>query len=116
MKVINYKDVPAETIEENARGVSIRWVITEDMGAKNFVMRHFEISPDGYTPLHSHDWEHEVFILDGNGIIVGDVTEKSFGRGDVIFVPGNELHQFKNSGDKPLSLLCLIPSKEKCNL
>ena len=116
MKVINYRDVRPETIEEGARGVQIRWVITEDMGAENFAMRHFEISPDGFTPLHSHDWEHEVFILNGNGIIVGDGTEKPFGQGDVIFVPANETHQFKNSGDEPLSLLCLIPSKERCNL
>ncbi len=116
MKLINYKDVPQVTIEEGARGVQIRWIITEEMGAKNFAMRHFEIAPDGFTPLHSHDWEHEVFILNGSGIIVGDVTERSFSEGDVIFVPENETHQFKNSGDKPLSLLCLIPSKERCNL
>ncbi len=116
MKVINYKDVPPVTIEEGARGVQIRWIITEEMGAKNFAMRHFEIAPDGFTPLHSHDWEHEEFILNGSGIIVGDGTEKSFGQGDVIFVPENETHQFTNSGDKPLSLLCLIPSKERCNL
>lgn len=116
MKVINYKDVPTETIEEGARDVQIRWIITEEMGAKNFVMRHFEILPDGHTPLHTHDWEHEVFILNGDGIIVGNNIEKPFGKGDAIFVHANELHQFRNSGDKPLSLLCLIPSKDGCNL
>ena len=109
MKLINYKDIPQVTIEEGARGVQIRWIITEEMGAKNFAMRHFEIAPDGFTPLHSHDWEHEVFILNGSGLIVGDVTERSFGQGDVIFVHENETHQFKISGYKPLSLLCLIP-------
>jgi quercetin dioxygenase-like cupin family protein len=116
MKVINYKNVPPETIEEGARGVQIRYVITEDMGAENFAMRHFEISPDGFTPLHSHVWEHEVFILSGSGTVVGDGTEKPFGQGDAIFVPANETHQFKNSGKESLSLLCLIPSKERCNL
>ncbi len=116
MKVLNYRDVPPETIEEGAHGVQIRRVITEEMGAENFAMRHFEITPDGFTPLHSHDWEHEVFILNGNGIIVGEWAEKPFGQGDVIFVPANETHQFKNSGDELLSLLCLIPSKERCNL
>ncbi len=99
MKVINYKDVPVETITEDACGVSIRRVITEGMGANNFVMRHFEVLSDGYTPLHTHEREHEVFILDGNGIFVGDAAEKPFGQ-----------------GDKTLSLLCLIPSKGKCNL
>ena len=115
MELLNYKDVTPETVTEGASGVQIRWVINEDMGARNFVMRHFEIMPDGYTPLHKHDWEHEIFILSGAGKIVGDNSEKPFGPGDVIFVPGNELHQFRNTGEAPLTLLCLIPSKERCN-
>ena len=116
MELLNFKDVAPETVIEGASGVQIRWIITEDMGARNFVMRHFEISPGGYTPLHKHEWEHEIFILSGTGKFVGDDDEKPFGPGNVIFVPGNELHQFKNSGDSPLALLCLVPSKEKCNL
>ena len=116
MKLLNYKDVKPETIDEDARGVQIRWIITEDMGARNFVMRHFEISPNGYTPLHTHNWEHEIFIISGTGKVVGDNTEKSFVPGDVIFVPGNELHQFRNTGEESLTMLCLIPSKDKCNL
>lgn len=116
MEILNYKDVVPETVGEGASGVQIRWIITEDMGARNFVMRHFEIMPDGYTPLHKHVWEHEVFILSGVGKVVGDNTERSFGTGDVIFVLGNELHQFKNTGNGPLTLLCLIPSKDRCNL
>lgn len=39
------------------------------MGAENFAMRLFEIQPRGYSPLHQHDWEHEVFILEGKGAV-----------------------------------------------
>lgn len=116
MKVSNYKDTPAETAEGGAMGVKIRWVITEDMGAKNFVMRHFEITPKGFTPLHKHEWEHEVFVLSGKGAVTGGDENKELKQGDVIFIPGNEIHQFKNTGNEPLTLLCLIPSKDKCSL
>ena len=116
MKVIHYTDVQAEEVEQGAKGVRIRWIITEATGARNFVMRHFEIAPGGYTPHHAHGWEHEVFILEGQGAIKGDEGEKPFIKGDVIFLPPGERHQFLNTGTAPLQLLCLIPSKDKCAL
>jgi quercetin dioxygenase-like cupin family protein len=116
MKVIRYTDVKAEEVEEGAKGVRIRWIITESTGARNFVMRHFEIAPGGYTPHHAHAWEHEVFVLEGQGVVAGGEQEKAFRKGDVIFLPPGERHQFRNTGKTPLQFLCLIPSKDKCNL
>jgi quercetin dioxygenase-like cupin family protein len=123
MRHINFKNVPAEEVEEGAQGVSIRWLIRDVDGAKNFFMRHFEIAPGGHTPRHSHPWEHEVFILEGNGVVLGAEGEKEFSPGDVIFVPAGEEHQFRNpslpgseTGEKPVAFLCLIPSKENCIL
>ena len=116
MNKLHYTDVPAEDVEEGAEGVKIRWIITEDMGAPNFVMRHFEIAPGGHTPLHRHAWEHEVFILGGDGVVVSDQGEVPLNAGDVVFMPGEEQHQFRCTGSDPLALLCLIPSKDKCSL
>ena len=116
MKVQNYRDIPAQEVEEGASGVKIRWLITEDMGAPNFVMRHFEIAPGGHTPLHTHSWEHEVFILSGKDVLKDGPDDRPFGAGDVIFVGGDEEHQFRNTGDEALTLLCLIPSRDKCAL
>jgi quercetin dioxygenase-like cupin family protein len=87
----------------------VRWLITKEIGAKNFAMRLFEMEPGGYSPLHSHPWEHEVFILEGEGLVVGEGKEKRFRPGDVIFIPPNEKHQFKNSDEKTVKFLCLIP-------
>jgi len=116
MHRFSYKDVRAEEVEEGAKGVKIRWLITEETGAPNFQMRHFEIAPEGYTPFHEHPWEHEVFILSGEGAVRGDEGDAAFGPGDVIFMPGGEKHQFRCTGDEPIALLCLIPSKDKCTL
>jgi len=113
MKIFHYRDVEAKDAEEGASKLKVRWLITKDMGAENFAMRFFEMDPEGYSPFHSHAWEHEVFILEGEGIVVGGGEERKFRTGDVIFVPPNETHQFKNTGETTVKFLCLIPYMQK---
>jgi len=113
-KVFHYDFIQAEPVEmEGAFKVRIRWLITKDMGAKNFAMRIFEVESDGYSPLHKHPWEHEVFILDGSGQLFDGKTATPFNAGDVVFVPPDEMHQFKNDGKAVLRFICLIPYIEK---
>lgn len=116
MKLQNYKEIEASQVEEGASGVKIRVVISEKDGAENFIMRVFEIEPEGYTPFHEHPWEHEVFVLRGKGVVISENKEKIIKEGDVIFIPSNEKHQFKNNQDNILEIICLIPSQQKCNL
>ena len=98
--------------EPGINGVKMRRVIAEKEGAENFVMRVFEVAPGGNTPLHTHDWEHEVFILRGTAIVVGESGEHSAQKGDVVFVPGGEKHQFRNPGEDILEFICVIPMKK----
>ena len=114
MKHVNYRDVPAEDAGAGTKDAKIRWIITEKDGAPRFIMRHFEIAPGGYTPLHEHAWEHELFIISGTGTVVGGEREEPFKPGDAIFMPGGEKHQFKNTGKETVTMLCLIPAREKC--
>jgi quercetin dioxygenase-like cupin family protein len=109
LKYLNYKDVRAEEAKEGASKVKVRWLITKEMGAKNFAMRLFEVDQEGFTPLHSHPWEHEVFILQGKALVRGGEDEKCLKKGDAIFIPPNEKHQFINIGRGRLVFLCLIP-------
>lgn len=113
MVIQDYKDVEVMIPEEQGvSGVKMRRVIAEKEGAENFVMRVFEIEPGGNTPLHTHDWEHEVFVLNGTGIVVAPSGEHEVKSGDVIFVPGGEEHQFRNESDDALEFICLIPMKK----
>ncbi|MFO7677813.1 MAG: cupin domain-containing protein [Thermoplasmatota archaeon] len=113
MKHIHYSNVGLETLKETGiKDVKIRWLISEKDGANNFAMRLFEIQPNGYTPLHQHDWEHEVFIVEGNGVANDNTKEIPFRQGDVFFIPSLQWHQFKNTGNTTLKVLCLIPYKK----
>ncbi len=109
-KALHYSEVkPDEMHVSGAKGVKIRWLITKEDGADNFAMRYFEMAPEGHSPHHSHDWEHEVFILEGEcSIICGD-QRKKVGPGYVIFIPPDVMHQFRNEGGKVLKFLCLVP-------
>lgn len=109
MIIIDPESVPAETVTmEGVKGTKIQWLIDNTI-APNFAMRRFIIEPDGIIPLHNHPYEHEVYILLGKGVGVASDGERELKQGDVIFVPPDEQHGWKNTGNGPLVLLCFIP-------
>jgi quercetin dioxygenase-like cupin family protein len=109
MDVFHYTDVQAKDAEGGSNNLTARWPITKERGAKNFAMRLFEMQSGGNSPLHSHNWEYEVFILEGEGVVAGGKEEKPFKTGDAIFIPANETHQLRNTGSKVCKFLCLVP-------
>jgi quercetin dioxygenase-like cupin family protein len=100
---------------EGAAGARMRMLVGPAENASVFHMRHFEVDPGGYTPHHQHDYEHEILILKGQGEASSEAGDRSFKAGDVIWVPPNEKHQFRNTGDTPLEFICLIPAPRDCS-
>ena len=114
MKHVHCEDVPLEDVNvEGASQVQVRWLISDEDGAGNFFMRQFEVQPGGNTPEHGHDWEHEVYILDGEGSVLRDGEREQFSPGDVIFCPAGEHHAFYADRGQKVVFLCLIPAKGK---
>ncbi len=110
MLIINPQQIGAEPVQtEGAEGVTCRLLIGREHGAPHFAMRQFTIAADGHTPLHRHDYEHEVFVLCGKGLVRSGDTYRAIHAGDVVFMPANELHQFKNVGMEALEFICLVP-------
>ncbi len=87
-----------------------RILIGPKEGARNFVMRLFTVGAGGCSPYHTHDWEHEVFILSGEGTVKSDSGSTLVSAGDFVYVPPNEEHQFLNTGPGPFEFLCLVPA------
>ena len=110
MKVVHFEQVAAAPVEmDGAAGCMIRCLVGEPDGAPSFSMRQFEVAPGGHTPRHTHGYEHEVFILEGSGVVLEGYREHPLRAGSVVYVPPNALHQFRNTGAGPLKFLCLIP-------
>ncbi|MCK4308238.1 cupin domain-containing protein [candidate division WOR-3 bacterium] len=110
MRVSSSLDIKVEQVKmEGAKGATVRWLISQVDGAPNFAMRMFELEPEGYSPLHTHPYEHEAYILEGEGVLVYEGKEYKFKKDYCVFVPPDKLHQFKNTGTTSLKFLCLIP-------
>jgi len=102
-----------EVTDQGADNVKIKIVLGDAEGAPNFIMRLFEIGPGGNTPRHSHNWEHEVYVLEGNGIAFANGKDTQVEPGDALLIPPNEEHQFRNNSKEPFQFICLIPKKQR---
>lgn len=111
MRIKHHTDAPiTEVTMEGVAGCRVRSLVGDAEQAPNFAMREFEVAPGGHTPKHFHDYEHEVFVLRGSGVIVDGDDERPLSAGDVVFIAPNDVHQFRNTGNEPMRFLCLIPN------
>ncbi len=99
MKVSHYLDIKPK---EEVPGAAMREVITAADGAPNFTMRVIEVKPGASTPYHNHPWEHEVFVLAGEGVVKGGQKETRIKQGSIVFIPPDEQHNFTSSSEEPL--------------
>lgn len=108
MQVKNYREIRAEPVVEEP-GVSVRWLVSELDEEPEFAMRIYELQPAAATTSHVHGWEHQVFIVDGQGKVKGEGREYLLRTGDVVYVPPLERHSFHNTGDEVLCFVMVFP-------
>ena len=104
-------DVPLQDVTmDGARDVKVRVVFGPDDKAPTFAMRIFELAPGGHTPFHTHPFEHEAVVLEGDIAAVSESGETPLDQGDMLLIAADETHQFKNrSKTNPASFMCLVP-------
>ena len=105
------QNIPRTTVTmPGAAGAQMQMLCGPDDGCPNFAMRKFTVAPGGYTPRHQHDYEQEILILAGEGAAFGNGREQPVKAGDALYVPANELHQFRNTGAAALEFICMVPA------
>lgn len=107
MWVRDSSEVTPEVVRE---GIRIRWLITDKDGAPNFAMRLIEIDPGVVFAPHMHPYEHEIYVLEGRGVLTdaeGDVGIMEPGK--FVLVEPNVLHGYRNIGDETWRFICVIP-------
>ena len=109
------ESTPATPITiDGVKDVTMRVLVGRGDGAPTFALRHFTVEPGGYTPRHSHDYEHEVVIVGGSGEVEYGGETHPIREGDVLFVEPNVVHQFRSAADESLAFLCLVPISFDC--
>ncbi len=105
--VKNFIEALEEPVEmEGAKNAFIRWLIK----GPNFHLRYFRIAKGGNSPRHSHNYEHEIFVLKGDGKIFIDGEDYLISNNFFVYVPPNKEHQIINIGETDLEFLCVIPN------
>lgn len=115
MYVINYHERDLEDVSlAGTEQTKVRWLIGKRTGARTYSMRMFEIAPGGIIPLHQHEEEHQIFVLEGKAKVLG-MSEETYAKvDDVVFIPPNELHGYDNTdGKEPFRFICVIPLLDK---
>lgn len=116
MLIRSWNDVASRGYDsDGATGVKVRVLLGKDEGAPRFILSLYEVEPGGHTPFQATVWEHEIFVLEGLGIVKDREAEHPVGPGDAVLVHPGELHQVR-AGGEPLRFLCLAPRVDRLEI
>ena len=110
---LRWQDVPVRAYgpeNSGAEGATRQVLIGMEDNSPHFHMRYFAVQPGGHTSLDRHAHDHGVYVLHGQARLRLGKDEHELKAGDVVYIPGDEVHQFFTSGDKPFGFLCVVPA------
>ncbi|MYT74217.1 MULTISPECIES: cupin domain-containing protein [unclassified Streptomyces] len=86
-------------------------ITTASAAGENRITSGISVYPVGSgAPLHSHNCDEHVTILDGEAEVVVDGEVTKLERHDTTYVPSPVPHLFRNVGDTPLRILWVYSS------
>ncbi len=108
MKVVHCEQIEAVPVPvEGAANCRMRCLIGPDDAAPSFSMRLFEVAPGGHTAKHVHAHEHEVFVLEGQGVALEGDREHPLGPGSVVYVAAERPAPIPQHGRRPAEVSVL---------
>ena len=84
-------------------------LIGREDGARKTAMHELIIGKGGYSTMHRHEWDHQLVVTEGSGIVILDGKKFPLRPGVVFLVQSNEMHQFLQRGKGPLHFLTVTP-------
>ena len=108
---VNANTVPVEDLaKKGAEKAKVRYLIDERHESNRFALRQYTVEKGGHTPLDQHEYEHQVYVLSGRGLLreaEHSPVLRELREGDVLFIPSNAVHQFINQSEEPFVFLCV---------
>ena len=100
---------PIRFLEEGSHNVKMKPLIGHEDGARKTAMHELIIGKGGYSAMHSHEWDHQLVVTEGRGVVILDGKKIPLRPGLVLLVQSNEKHQFLQRGKGPLRFLTVTP-------
>src|SRR5262249_48539412 len=98
----------------NVLGASIQFLVGPQKDTDALCILKRTIPPGISVPMHSHDFDEVFFVLSGNfEVIIGDGKMRwiEVTAGEVVEVPSNVKHAFRNRSEHPVINLVFTTSK-----
>jgi quercetin dioxygenase-like cupin family protein len=88
-----------EQIQAHDRGGGARTIplVTRSTGATSFINGITIFEAGAAVPLHTHNCEESIMIIEGRAIAEIDGVEYEVNTHDVTFLPANVPHRFRNA-------------------
>jgi quercetin dioxygenase-like cupin family protein len=96
---------PARDALPGAKGVFLKWLVDEKLGARHHRLLFIEYLPGSNIPLHDHTFEEAYFLLSGEVEAVLDGKRYLAHAGDVLWTGVGCVHTFANIGSEPVRWL-----------
>ena len=99
------------TLDRGGAIVTTPLVTTASAGGENRITSGMSVYPAGTgAPLHSHNCDEHVTVLEGEAEVVVEDAVTRLGRFDTTYVPSPLPHLFRNVGEGPLRILWVYTS------
>lgn len=84
-----------------SRGGGVKTIpfLTRKTGARSFINGVTIFPPGGSVPLHKHNCDESVLVLEGSAVAEIAGTEHSVGAGEMTAIPEGVHHRFRNVSD-----------------
>ena len=93
-KIFRSSKIPAVFREGGVKTIPL---LTGKTGATSFINGITIFPKGGSVPLHKHNCDESVLVLEGNGIAEIAGEEHEVGEGDETFIPEGVHHRFRNA-------------------
>lgn len=94
--ILRPSQIPARARGGGAKTIPL---VTRAVGARDFINGITIFEPNAAIPLHSHNCDESVLLLEGNAIAEIDGVAHEVEAGDITFIPANIPHRFINRSD-----------------
>lgn len=92
--ILRPSDIPARVRGGGAKTIPL---VTRHTGSTTFINGITIFEPGAGIPLHFHNCEESVLLLEGTAIAEIDGGEHPVKAGDVTFIPAGVWHRFRNT-------------------
>ncbi|HZX88847.1 MAG TPA: cupin domain-containing protein [Reyranella sp.] len=91
--ILRPDEIPAR---ERGGGAKTIPLVTRKVGATGFINGITIFEPNAAIPMHSHNCEESVMLLEGDALAEIDGVQYEMKAGDISYIPANLPHRFVN--------------------